>query len=82
MVAAQWLAVSPHSKKILYLNLAASWINLLILTVVLAISGPVWVFSGYLAFPPQSKGMHARLICDSKLAVSISASANVCLCLC
>ncbi len=35
---------------------------------------PVWVFSGYSGFLPQSKDMQVRLIGDSKLPVGVIVS--------
>ncbi len=68
----QWLALLPHSKRVLSLNPPANWgPSVWSLHVLLM---PTWVFSGYSGFLPQSKHMQVRLIGDSKLPIGVSVS--------
>ncbi len=55
----QWLALSPHSKRVLGLNPLADW-------------GPSVCSLGFLFH--QSKDMQVRLIGDSKLATGVTVS--------
>ncbi len=68
----QWLALLPHSKRVLGLNPPADWDPSVWSLHVLLV--PAGVFSGYSGFLPQSTDMQVRLICDSKLPVGVSVS--------
>ena len=61
----QWLALSPHSKKVLGPSQDVSVWSLHVLPV------SVWVYSGYSSFLPQRRG-GGRLIGYSKLPVGVS----------
>ena len=73
----QWLALSPHSKKVLgsILGQDVSVWNLHVLPV------SVWVLSGYSDFLSQSEYMQAgvRQICHSKLPKGVNVSLDGCL---
>ena len=73
----QWLALLPHSKKVLGLNLSQDvsvW-SLHVLPV------SAWVYSMYSGFLPHPKNMLSgdRLIGDSKLPVGVNVSVDGCL---
>lgn len=67
---AQWLAVSPHSKKVVgeIPTLGLSVWSFLVLPV------PAWVLSGYCGCLPQSEDMQIRLTGNSKLPLGAKAS--------
>lgn len=65
----KWLALSPHSMKVLVFDsLAGVFLSLHALPV------PVWAPSRCSGLLPQSKHMHVRLISDFKLPVGVSES--------
>lgn len=70
------LALVPHRKKVLGLNLTAGYDLSALCLQVLPVDA--WVFSGCSGLLPQSIDMHLRLIRDSKLSVGENVSINGC----
>ncbi len=75
----QWLALSPHSKKVVGSNPGCPGLSVWSLHV-LPVSA--WVLSGCSGFLPPSKDMQARLIGVSKLSLGVNVSVRGCLSMC
>lgn len=63
--AAQWLALLPHSKKVLDSNLAEALLNIYVHILPI----PVWLFSGYFSILTHANDVHVRLIGNCTLAI-------------
>ncbi len=76
----QWLALLPHSKKILGLNPPPDWgLSVWSLHVLVV---PACVFSQHSGFLTQSKGMQVRLTGDFKLPVGVNVSVRLSVSIC